>query len=323
MVAIAVITPSPTLAGDDATTPSIVAVRIATDTGEVRGTAVLIHREDGGNGVVLHFLTSSRLFETPDGWRDTGSRAVHVRLDDGRVLDVNSKDVLVASGFVDVAILRVTTAHAAMVPRPVIYEPPTVGTVFLISGHDQNDAQTNVVQHVRFESTLLAVGDRDASGLAGCVGAPAMSPDGVFGVVSECDSGRPPVIALLPMARPFINRYLPRQTTHRSPTPQFGLVERQVMGPLLLVGCNATNTGELDVPFHLGSRESVVDATAGLVSPHEVRLADITVLSLEDRSVRLRFTLGGSPTPPAPPASCPQGQALVTLHLRLAVTPSP
>jgi hypothetical protein len=264
MVTIAVITPSSTLAGDDATTASIVAVRIARDTGQVRGTAVLIHREGGGNGVVLHFLTSSRLFETPDGWKDTGSRAVHVRLDDGRVLDVNSKDVLVAGSFVDVAILRVTTAHAAMVPRPVIYEPPTLGTGFVISGRDQNDAQANVLQHVRFESTLLAVGDRDASGLAGCVGAPAMSQDGVFGVVSECERGRPPVIALLPMARPFINRYLPRQTTHRSPTQQFGLVERQVIGPrsrftlreqspqvVLLRQPNLAAAGELQQAFEI------------------------------------------------------------------------
>jgi hypothetical protein len=47
------------------------------------------------------------------------------------------------------------------------------------------------------------------------------------------------------------------------------------------------------------------------------------VLKLEDRSVRLQFTLGGEPTPPAPANNCLRGQALITLRLRLAVTPNP
>lgn len=64
-----------------------------------------------------------------------------------------------------------------------------------------------------------------------------------------------------------------------------------------------------------------MDATAFFVNPHEVRITDITVLKLEDRSIRLQFTIGSRPTPPVPPTDCPKGQPLITLLLHLAVTP--
>jgi hypothetical protein len=121
------------------------------------------------------------------------------------------------------------------------------------------------------------------------------------------------------MAQSFLERYVPRQTTQVLLARQFGLAERQITSPLLLVGCDFTNIREIDVPLQLGPREFVTDAT--LVNPREV--TDITVVKLEDRSVRLRFSLGSFPGPPASPTDCPQGQALVTLHLRLAVTPMP
>jgi hypothetical protein len=70
----------------------------------------------------------------------------------------------------------------------------------------------------------------------------------------------------------------------------------------------------------------VTDVTAAVINPAEVFLADVNVLSLADRLVRLRFTLGSDPAPPAPPpalpANCPQGQALITLHMRLAMVPT-
>jgi hypothetical protein len=234
--------------------------------------------------------------------------------------------VLVAGGgLMDLAILRVTTTRAGLLlPKPVVYEPPSAGAVFLLSGVGETGVVKTVAEHVRFESTLLVVGDRDASGVSGCLGAPAISPEGVFGIVHECEPNRPPVITLVSMARPFLGRLLPHQhTTAGTPVPQFGLVERHVAGPPLLVGCNATKTGEVDVPFDLDPRELVTDATATVLNPHEVKLTDITVLKLEDRSVRLRFTLGGAPAPPGPPTDCPQGQALISLVLRLAVTPTP
>jgi hypothetical protein len=317
--------PHQAFAGDEKTAPSVFPVRVVSDAGEVHGTAVLIRLEERANDATLYFLTSSRLFRAADGERQLPAKAVQLRLGEQRTLDVKREDVLVAgAGFVDVAILRAITATTKFfVAKPVIYDPPSVGAVFLVSSPGESGGIRSVAEHVRFESHLLVVGDRDASAVGGCLGAPAISPEGVFGIVRECEPNRSPVISLLAMAQSFIEQYVPRQTTSAAPTPQFSLVERQVAGPLVLVGCSATKTAELNVPLDLGPREFVTDASATLVNPREVRLTDITVLKLEDRSVRLRFTLGGMPASPAPSTDCPQGQALISLHVHLAVTPTP
>ena len=128
-----------------------------------------------------------------------------------------------------------------------------------------------------------------------------------------------PVIALFSMARAFIERRLPQLTIQTSVAPQFVVIDRPVAGPLVLVGCDATKTGDLDVPFDLESREFAIDATAAFVQPHEVRLAEVTVLKVQDRSLRLGFTLGGVRSPPGVPLTCPQGQALVSLRVNVAV----
>ncbi len=312
-------------ADDDATARSVFPVRVISAASDRHGSAVLIRREDHATDATLYFLTSSRLFHE-SGERRVPPRVVQVRLDDTRTLDVKREDVLfTGDAVVDLAIIRAITTDAEfLVPKPVVYEPPAVGAVFLLSGPDGSQGVTTVADHVRFESTLLVMGDRDASALVDCLGAPALSPEGVFGIVQECEPNRVAVISLLSMARPYIERYLPRVTTTQTVTvPQFRLVDRQVTGPLLTVGCNAATTGELDVPFTLGPRESVADVTAALTTSHEVPLADINVLKLEDRIVRLRFTLGGDPPPPVRPTDCPHGQALVTVHLRLAVMSRP
>jgi len=61
-------------------------------------------------------------------------------------------------------------------------------------------------------SGRFVVGDRDASGLAGCVGAPAVSDEGIYGVVGECDPNRAPVITLLSAAYSLITRQVPGLT---------------------------------------------------------------------------------------------------------------
>jgi hypothetical protein len=73
----------------------------------------------------------------------------------------------------------------------------------------------------------------------------------------------------------------------------------------------------------LETQESAIDVSADFVNRREVRLADVSVLNVQDRSVRLRFTLGGVPAPPAPPRACPQGQALVSVRVNVAVARSP
>jgi hypothetical protein len=156
----------------------------------------------------LYFLTSARLFKTADGGRYPAERAVYLELEDERAI-VKPHDVLLPGGsIVDVAILRVAVPSTTLVPSRVVYELPASRNAFVVSGYDPTGIPVTRAEGIRFKSTRLVVGDRDASDLPGCVGAPAVSPEGVFGVVSECEVNRCPVISLLPMARPFIERHV-------------------------------------------------------------------------------------------------------------------
>lgn len=175
-LAVALVTPDRTLTGDDATDRSVAALHIVWDGGEVRGTSVLVRREDRSNDVLLYFLTSSHLFTTSDGERILRARAVNLVIDEGRTLAVKREDVFAPDAIlVDVAILRVATTSTTLLPRPIVYDPPSMGDGFLVSGYDQTGAPATVAERIRFKSTRLVVGDRDASGLLGCLGAPAIS----------------------------------------------------------------------------------------------------------------------------------------------------
>jgi len=303
--------------------PSVVAVRVVTEAGEAHGTAALISRRDRGTQTTLHFLTSARLVRGGDSEGDQASPRIQLRLDAARTVDVQRDDVFLTGGLIDVAVLQAATgSDTPLRPLPLVYDPPNLGAVFLVHGIDDSGSLVTLPEHVRFASTLLATGDRDASRLIGCVGAPAVSPQGVFGIVHECEANRPPVISLLSMAQSFLERHLSRGTTSTvAAAPQFDMVERQVTQTIPLVACSAT--GDVDVSLQVGLREFVTDATAALLNPHEVHVTDLTVVKLEDRSLRLRFTLGGATMPPVPPDDCLRGQALIALHLRFAVAPNP
>jgi hypothetical protein len=221
-LAIAGLFPNHVAAAERSNARSVFALRIVQDAGEVRGTCILIHREDRGNDVVLYFLTSSRLFEGPAGDRWPPERAIHLLLDEERTLAVKREDVFVAGGsFLDITVLRVLTPNTTLLPTPVVYDPPQAGSVFIVSGFDETGAPVTVEEHIRFESTRQVFGSRDASGLLGCVGAPAISADGVFGVVRECEVKCCPVISLLSVARRFIERHVPRPGTPAPPQGRF------------------------------------------------------------------------------------------------------
>jgi len=202
-------------AADEATVPCVAAVQVVSEAGEMRGTAVLIRRDDTQGVTTFYFLTSARLFRGPDGDHQRISKSIILKLDETRSLDVRRNDALSdGTGFVDVTILRASTTDApALYPTPIALNPPPVGTEFLLAGVDHTGGATTVSQRVRFESTLLVVGDRETSPMADCVGAPAVTANGVFGIVRECGSHRSPAISLLAMARSFLERYVPRQTT--------------------------------------------------------------------------------------------------------------
>jgi hypothetical protein len=203
------------IAIDQATIPCVAAVQVVSDAGEVRGTAVLIRRDDIQDVTTFYFLTSARLFRGPDGDYQRISKSIILKLDESRSVNVRHNDVLSdGRGFVDVTILRASTTDApALYPTPIGFNPPPVGIEFLLAGIDRAGTATTVSQRVHFESTLLVVGDRSTSPLAGCVGAPAVTANGVFGIVRECGADRSPVISLLAMARSFLERYVPLQTT--------------------------------------------------------------------------------------------------------------
>ena len=188
---------------------AVLRLQVVTDKGNVDGTAVLVHREDRAAGVVLYVVTSARLFKDPEGGLPPQTQVVRVLVDGSHTLDVARDDIFVCPGVLDVAVLRATVPKTTLVPRPLVYEEPSPGELFQIAGYRPDLTPTKVTERVRFRSTLLVVGDRDASALVGCVGAPAISPRGAFGVVSECPPGRTPTIALFSRARPFIERYVP------------------------------------------------------------------------------------------------------------------
>jgi hypothetical protein len=207
----------------DTVDSSVRMLRIIREGSEERGTAVLIHRDDRGSDAVLHFLTSSCLFKTAQGDQRPSARTIELLLDDGqRPVEITRGDVFMpGGGCLDIAIFCVTApATIRLVPQRVIYDPPPAGAAFLVAGYDPAGRLTSVAAHIRFRSTLLAMGDRDVSTLHGCAGAAALLPggEGVFGVVSECDPHRSVVISLLSLARSFIERHITPRREAATPT---------------------------------------------------------------------------------------------------------
>jgi hypothetical protein len=185
-------------------------LQIVHASGILDGTCVLVSVEPREHDVMLHFITSARLFKTAEGQPLPPARAIRVTLDDGSEVAVQREDVFLPVGnLVDVAVLRAAAPNATFVSEAMTFSVPPPERDFLIAGYDRDGAPATVAEHVRFVSPRLVVGDRDASGLAGCVGAPAISADGFYGVVSECDVDRVPIVTPLSIAYSFIARHVP------------------------------------------------------------------------------------------------------------------
>ena len=146
--------------------------------------------------------------ETPASTRARyGTFGAHL-YDMRAILAVMQQDVLLPSGDVlDVALLRATVVHTDLVPDRIVWDPPSAHGELLVSGFDGSGATVDIPQRVRFESTLLIIGDRDASILDGCIGASAAAGGGAFGIVTSCEPGKAPKITLFRAARPFIERH--------------------------------------------------------------------------------------------------------------------
>jgi hypothetical protein len=74
------------------------------------------------------------------------------------------------------------------------------------------------------------------------------------------------------------------------------------------------------IPFELGPREMAVNEPAGSKEPQSFHLASIGVLSLRDRTVKLRFAMAGVALPPFA-TTCAPGQALVSVRVDVLSVP--
>lgn len=291
-------------------------IRVVRDGAPAEATAVLVRRQSDDAHVILHFVTAAHPFRNVIG-RDSPYDSLSVEVQ-GKSLEVRAQDlVLPKGGLLDIAILRVTVPSSAAVPPPLTLEIPPSGTPFLLAGFDPFARPEKTEQRVRRVATLAVAGDRRVTAITGCAGAPALFEGRVFGIASTCGIDTPPVVVPFAAIADWLKRYVPDGLTLPLAVPtEFRLTQRELQGPLLTAACSEEQTGDVDVPIHVSAGETVIDATANLLHRSSLRLAEVSVLRIEDRSVRLRFTLTGQP--PAlvrPPDPCPRGQALVTIRL--------
>lgn len=175
--------------------PAVVRLRLETDRTETTASAVLVHREDGPQQAVLYFLTSDSLLRDPsvpppllvpetegESWGETPGP--------------------------DIAVLRILTASSSLVPARVTLDPPRLGELFVIVSHDAAGARVVVHQRIGMVSERVAAGDTELQ-TATCVGAPAFSEKGVFGIVTQCEPNRPPIVTLLSAATDLLRRLIP------------------------------------------------------------------------------------------------------------------
>ncbi len=211
---------------------AIFRVQIETRAGMLEGTCVLVQRESRGRQTVLYFLTSAQLLKNTEADLRAGTRRIRILRNKVAPIEVGSGGVLMPYGnMLDIAVLRVATSGGLFVPLPMVFEPPGPGSVFTISGFGRNGIPATVPERVRFRATFRLLGDRDASGIAGCAGAPAIGERGVFGLVTECAPDRIPSIVPLAAARAFITRNLPAWRVDPLRAPGFDVDTLPASGP--------------------------------------------------------------------------------------------
>jgi hypothetical protein len=181
---------------------------ITRESSTVTATCTLIHRVGQADGAVVYFATAGRLFRGAEGARLPTPGAIVVG-HGGESLTIRPQDVLLPIGnLIDIAILRASVAQSEFAVAPVAWDPPAPNEAFQISGFSADGDEMWIAERVRYGSTLLTIGDHDASTLNGCIGAPATIAAGIFGIVTSCERGRTPIITLLRGAKRFITSQL-------------------------------------------------------------------------------------------------------------------
>jgi len=198
------------------TSTLVLPVHITRADATTAASCTLIARDDQPGAVNLYFVTAAHLF-VPRADERAGPVA-SVAIDAaGRHMAVRPDDVILPTGtLVDLALLRTTVLSSDLMPQPLAFTPPTGGEPFTINATATDGGRIDVPQHVRFTSTLFAIGDRDVSHLTGCIGAAASTAAGTFGIVTTCEPRKAPVVTLLGPARAFLERHVRAMRTERT-----------------------------------------------------------------------------------------------------------
>jgi hypothetical protein len=291
--------------------------------GTSAGTCVLIDRAFEGSRLVGRFLTAQRLFDSSvvGAWRSHELR-VRVFLDDTTVLDVDGGSVTFparSDGSPGLALVKASLPRASDSIAPVSFAWPSGIAAYVLKGHRTDRAIVLTGNGGSGSTTPATIEGRIPLDLSNCLGAPAISEAGVFGIATECAPGRPPVIAALSTARTFLTRVLPAWQPSPAALPVFRLEQLSVDPRLIGIACEE-NTADVEVPVQLSETETVIGATATVTHREGLTLGEMTVMSFNDRVVRLRFSM------PANRSTwqtefCGPDHALVTLGVDIIVMP--
>lgn len=282
-------------------------IRVSDAAGSRDGVAVAIAQETTGTTHLVYVITSARLVGSAADWT--------ARLAVGHdALALTRNEAVVDPGG-RLAILRVISPRPVAIV-PVFLEPLPSGSPVVVAGFQGTGDHGLQAAHVHRRGpaavlTLDTVGQVEPR-----AGAPVLIDRGVLAIATGDTVGPDVLVEELAPLRAFLLQHVPGLTSAPPAALMFTRTDREISGPTLEIPLDRTTQGEIDVPLDLDPRERLLGATAHFVSRTPLRLGDITIVSLDERRIRLRFTLGGEP-PPQLPAPWPPGQALVVLRVSL------
>jgi hypothetical protein len=298
---------------DEGKRTTVVALRLHVERdGQARdGVGVPVKRD----GDTWYLLTSARLV-TDERGEIPGAQTISVELPDGshvRVADAS----LPGANLLDLAVLKATIPGAPVSPPLFTNTLPGVGSSFEIVAFDRDGMKATLLERVHHATPLMLVGDQQPSSFDGCEGAAAVVSNRVFGIAIACEPTVSPRVLPFAAIAAWINEYIPGGLVVGTPTPTtFDFKQREISGPTVIASCGETRTQDVDVPFTVSAGEFAIGAKASLLDRHALKVGEVTVLRLSDRSVRLRFTVAGQEAPAFPvPLPCQPTQALVTVRL--------
>jgi hypothetical protein len=299
----------PTIAAERAVFP----VRVDSgENGPATGVCVAIAREPSGDGHLIYFLTSARLVGSSPDW--TAEIAV----------GVDTLTVTRAEALVDphgrVAILRaISSRPIETAPLFLEHAPPESGVVAAGVRQDGTPGLVAARLHHQLPGSLVTLDTPDTIRLH--AGAPVFIDRGLLAIASGRAAGAGVEVEELAQSRAFLLEQVPGVASSPPAAALFAQEDREFAGPTIDVPIGRTTRGEIEVPLDLGARETILGATARLVSRTPLNLGEVTVIALGARSVRLGFAIGGDP-PPALAAPWPPGQALILVRVTLIASPS-